>query len=461
MADNTSGTAQPKDTADNRLSLTTKVVIGMVLGFITGVVFNLIDSSFINTHIVGGLFAMIGKMFVNALKMLVVPLVIFSLICGVTGIGDIRLLGRVGGKAFAFYMGTTAVAITVAIALALIIAPGANFDMAGVDVGGITGKEAPSVWDVFAGIVPTNPIQAFANGEMLQIIFYVILIGIAALLLGDRSKPFVEACEYMNELMMKVVEVVMSFAPYGVFCLIAKTFAEQGIELFLPVMAYVLTLVGALFVHLFGTLMLILKVFAGLNPVTFMQKMRPAQIFAFSTASSNATIPVTFRAVTQRIGADNSVASFTVPFGATINMDGTAIMQGVATVFLANVYGIELGIAGYLTVIGMAVLASIGTAGVPGVGLVMLTMVLTQVGLPVEGIALILGVDRLMDMLRTVVNVTGDAVVSTVVAKTEGKLDMAVFNDPNAGTMDEEDFEIDTAAEERLAAAAKPHTKSD
>lgn len=450
-------TASAREGHGGGMSLTTKVVIGMVAGLVVGLVFNALDSAFINEHIVGGLFGMIGKMFVNALKMLVVPLVIFSLICGVTGIGDIRLLGRVGGKAFALYMATTAIAITLAIVLASIIGPGQGFQMDGVAAATVTAKQAPTVWDVFAGIVPTNPIAAFAEGKMLQIIFYVILIGIAALMLGDQSKNFVEACEYMNELMMKVVEIVMMFAPYGVFCLIAKTFAEQGIELFLPVIAYVVTLVGALFLHLFVTLMVLLKVLSGLDPWTFMKKIRPAQIFAFSTASSNATIPITFQCVTQRIGADNSVASFTVPFGATINMDGTAIMQGVATVFLANVYGIELGLFGYVTVIGMAVLASIGTAGVPGVGLVMLTMVLTQVGLPIEGIALILGVDRLMDMIRTAVNITGDAVVSTIVAKTEGKLDMAVFNDPDAGILTDEDFDIDEEAEERLAAAARPH----
>jgi len=439
------------------MSLTTKVVIGMVLGLILGVVLNVVDSPLINEHLVGGLFAMIGKMFINALKMLVVPLVVFSLICGVAGIGDIRLLGRVGGLAFALYIATTAIAITLAIALATIIGPGSGFDMSGISVAGLAAKQAPSVWDVFAAIIPTNPIAAFADGKMLQIIFYVIIIGIAALMLGDRSNDFVKACEYMNELMMKVVEIVMMFAPYGVFCLIAKTFAEQGIELFLPVIAYVVTLVSALFLHLFVTLMVMLRLLAGLDPFTFMTKIRPAQIFAFSTASSNATIPITFRCVTQRIGADNSVASFTVPFGATINMDGTAIMQGVATVFLANVYGIELGILGYLTVIGLAVLASIGTAGVPGVGLVMLTMVLSQVGLPIEGIAIILGVDRLMDMIRTVVNITGDAVVSTIVAKSQGKLDMDIFNDPEAGVILSDEFEIDTEAEARLASAARPH----
>ena len=442
--------------AVRKMSLTMQVMLGMGLGIVVGLIFNATGSEFIAEHVTGGLFAMIGKMFVNALKMLVVPLVVFSLICGVTGIGDIRALGRVGGKSFALYLMTTAVAIAVAICLALLVGPGIGFDMAGVDTSGISAKEAPSVWDVFAGIVPTNPIAAFAQGEMLQIIFYVIVVGMAALMLGDKSSGFVAACEYMNELMMKVVQIVMAFAPIGVFCLIAKTFAEQGIDLFLPVLAYVLTLTAALLIHLFGTLMLILRVLSGLNPLVFMRKLRPAQVFAFSTASSNATIPVTYRCVTERIGADQSVASFTVPFGATINMDGTAIMQGVATVFLANVYGIDLGIGGYLTVIAMAVLASIGTAGVPGVGLVMLTMVLGQVGLPIEGIAIILGVDRLMDMIRTAVNITGDAVVSTVVAKGEGKLDMAVFNDPDAGVIADGPLTIDPEAETRLAGLAHP-----
>lgn len=417
------------------MSLTAKVMLGMALGIVVGVIFNLVDSAFVNTHIVDGLFSMVGTMFVNALKMLVVPLVLFSLLCGVMGIGDIRILGRVGGKSLALYIFTTAVAIALAIALALLVGPGKGFDMTGVEAGAIAGADAPSVWQVFASIIPTNPISALANGDMLQVIFYAVVVGIAALMLGDASEPFYEACQYLNELMMKVVVIVMSFAPYGVFCLIATTFAQQGIDLFLPVLAYVATLVAALFLHLFVTLMIILKVGSGLDPVTFIRKIRPAQIFAFSTASSNATIPVTLRCVTARMGADNSVASFTVPFGATINMDGTAIMQGVATVFLANVYAVELGLGGYLTVIAMAVLASIGTAGVPGVGLVMLTMVLTQVGLPIEGIALILGVDRLMDMLRTAVNISGDAVVSMIVARTEGKLDLAVYNDPEAGAL--------------------------
>ncbi|MEY8880866.1 dicarboxylate/amino acid:cation symporter [Donghicola sp. XS_ASV15] len=439
------------------MSLTTKVLIGMGAGFVLGVILNALQIQAINTHFVSGFLGMIGRMFVNALSMLVVPLVFFSLICGVAGIGDIRILGRVGGKSFGLYLLTTATAIAVAIVMALVVGPGNGFVMEGVDTSGVTARDAPSVWETFAAIVPRNPVAAFAGGEMLQIIFYTIILGVAALMLGERSKPFVEACEYMNELMMKVVQIVMAFAPIGVFCLICKTFTEQGIGLFIPVLTYVLVLVAALLLHLFGTLMLYLKLFSGLSPIIFLKKIRPAQIFAFSTASSNATIPVTLRCVTERMGVNNSVASFTVPFGATINMDGTAIMQGVATVFLANVYGIDLGVGGYLTVIAMAVLASIGTAGVPGVGLVMLTMVLSQVGLPLEGIALILGVDRLMDMIRTAVNISGDAVVTTIVAKTEGKIDMDAYLDPATGERVDDNLEIDPAVEAELAELAKPH----
>jgi Na+/H+-dicarboxylate symporter len=236
---------------------------------------------------------------------------------------------------------------------------------------------------------------------------------------------------------MEVVNVVMYIAPIGVFALMAKTFSLQGLDMILPMLNYVAVLVGALLLHATGTLMLLLKLLGRVNPLTFLKKMRTAQIFAFSTSSSNATIPVTLRSVEKRLGVDNSTASFIVPFGATINMDGTAIMQGVATVFIANVYGIDLTLSSYLTVIIMAVLASIGTAGVPGVGLIMLAMVFDQVGLPVEGIALIIGVDRLLDMIRTAVNITGDAVVCTIVARSEDAISMKIFNDPDAGSVEE------------------------
>ena len=433
------------------MTLTTKVLLAMALGIIVGLIINLtginVEGSFTQEYVVGGLFYIIGKMFITALKMLVVPLVFFSLIAGVLGIGDIRKLGSVGLKSFGLYMLTTAIAIATAIGLAAVVIPFFSTPSASTEV--FVGKEAPPISDVLINIIPDNVVQAFATGNMLQIIFFSILLGISLLMVGKKAQSIAEGIEVMNEAMMNMVNIVMSVAPYAVFALLAKAVAELGFDLLAQLAVYVLVLIAALMFHLFGTLMFILKLFSGLSPKVFLAKIRDAQIFAFSTASSNATIPVTLRSVTKRMGVDNSVASFTVPFGATINMDGTAIMQGVATVFIANVYGVELGISGYLTVILMSVLASIGTAGVPGVGLIMLSMVFVQVGLPVEGIGLILGVDRLLDMVRTSVNVTGDAVVTCVVAKSEREIDLETFKDVNAGLVEE--LEIDDASENALA----------
>ena len=415
------------------MNLTVKVIVGMALGIVVGLAINFSglnsEGSFVQEFITGGLFHVVGKMFINALNMMVVPLVLFSLICGVCGIGDVKLLGKIGTKSFGFYVMTTAVAIASAILIAggLGIGEGMNAS----SEANFTGREAPPLSDVPINIIPTNPINAMAQGEMLSIIFFAILFGISLLLVGRKATKLIELIEILNEAMMKMVTIIMALAPYAVFCLLAKAMAELGVELFTQLIGYVVVLAGVLMFHLFVTLLLFLKVFSGLSPATFLKKIRNVQVFAFSTSSSNATIPVTLRTVTERMGVNNSVASFTVPFGATINMDGTAIMQGVATVFIANMYGVDLGIAGYLTVIMMSVLASIGTAGVPGVGLIMLSMVFSQVGLPLEGIGLILGVDRLLDMLRTAVNVSGDAVVSLIVAKSEGKLDEDVFNNKN------------------------------
>lgn len=438
-----------------KMSTTTKVLLGLLLGLITGVIINTFftGNAFVDTWLINGFFLMIGKMFINALKMLVVPLVTFSLICGVCGIGDIKALGRIGTKSFALYLLTTAIAISTAILLAEIVGPGEGFEMEGVEVASVEAKDAPPVVQVFIDIIPSNPIKAIAEGEMLSIIFYAIMFGVSVLLVGAKAKPVVQAAEMLNEVAMKMVTLVMSVAHIGVFCLIAKTFAEQGIGLLLPMAGYFFTVIGALAIHLFITLLALLYILTRFDPIMFMKKMRNAQAFAFSTASSSATLPITLRSVSERLGVNNSVASFTVPLGATINMDGTAIMQGVATVFIANVYGIDLGLGGYLTVIGMSVLASIGTAGVPGVGLIMLAMVLNQVGLPLEGIGIIMGVDRLLDMCRTAVNITGDAMVSTVVAKGENKIDLAVYNNPDAGVLDAEDIHIDVAAEVELAKA--------
>jgi Na+/H+-dicarboxylate symporter len=422
------------------MSLTSKVLWAMALGIVVGLIINMggfnTEGSFVNEYVVGGAFYIVGKLFITALKMLVVPLVFFSLLSGVFGIGDISKLGKVGAKSFGLYMLTTALAIATAIGLAAVIIPFFNTPSAET-AGNFLAKEAPPLSDVLINIVPDNIIEALASGNMLQIIFFSILLGISLLMVGEKAKSITEGVEVMNEAMMNMVNIVMSVAPYAVFALLAKAVAELGLDLLAQLAVYVVVVIMALLLHLFGTLMILLKVFTKLNPKIFLTKIRDAQVFAFSTASSNATIPVTLRSVTKRMGVDNSVASFTVPFGATINMDGTAIMQGVATVFIANVYGIELGISGYLTVIMMSVLASIGTAGVPGVGLIMLSMVFLQVNIPVEGIALILGVDRLLDMVRTSVNITGDAVVTCIVAKSEGELDAETFASPDSGILKE------------------------
>ena len=353
------------------MTLTQKVLWAMLLGIIVGLVINLggwnSEGSFVQEYVVGGIFYIIGKMFITALKMLVVPLVFFSLISGVLGIGDVRKLGSVGVKSFGLYMLTTAIAIATAIGLASIVSPGSGAN--GTTDTTFTAKEAPPISEVLINIIPDNVINAFASGNMLQIIFFSILFGISLLMVGKKAQSIAEGVEVLNEAMMHMVNIIMSVAPIAVFALLAKAISELGLDLLISLAGYVLVLVAALLLHLFGTLMFILKLFSGLSPKMFLQKIRDAQVFAFSTASSNATIPVTLRSVTKRMGVDNSVASFTVPFGATINMDGTSCYQAIAAVFIAQVFQIDLSFGQYLTVILTAVLASIGTAAVPGVGL--------------------------------------------------------------------------------------------
>ncbi|MDX1670502.1 MAG: dicarboxylate/amino acid:cation symporter, partial [Limnobacter sp.] len=339
------------------MNLTVKVIVGMVLGILVGVVINLggfnEPGGFVADFITGGLFFVIGKLFVNALTMMVVPLVLFSLICGVCGIGDVRLLGKIGGKSFLLYLMTTAIAIGTAIVIAGGLGIGQGMEASSSTT--FTGREAPPLTEVLINIIPRNPINAMSQGEMLSVIFFAILFGVSLLLVGRKATKLIEIIEILNEAMMKMVTLIMAMAPYAVFCLLAKAMAELGLELLGQLIAYVLVLVIALLVHLFVTQQVLLKSLSGLSPRIFLKKIRNVQVFAFSTSSSNATIPVTLRTVTERMGVNNSVASFTVPFGATINMDGTAIMQGVATVFIANMYGVDLGVGGYLTVIMMSV----------------------------------------------------------------------------------------------------------
>jgi len=416
--------------------LTRQIVIAMIAGIMLGVVLNQLGATpWVRLLLVDGLLHVVGSVFVAALKMMVVPLVFVSLVAGVTSLSDLNALGRIGIKALALYLTTTAIAVTIALSLASLVGPGHGFN-AGSAAADFTGKAAPPLTQVLIDMVPTNPVAAMAEGNMLQIIVFALLFGVAVTMSGARGKHVLNFFSDLDVVIMHMVEWIMRLAPYGVFALITRTFATQGLDILLPLAAYFLTLTGALAIQVFGVYPLLLKLLASLNPLTFLKKMRDPAAFAFSTASSGATIPVTLRTVEYKMGVKNSVASFTIPMGATINMDGTAMMQGVATVFIANVYGIHLGVSDYLLVVLTATLASIGTAAIPAVGLVTLTMVLGQVGLPVEGIALIIGVDRLLDMMRTVTNVTGDCAVSCIVAKSEKALDQAVFDDPAAGSVE-------------------------
>jgi Na+/H+-dicarboxylate symporter len=421
------------------MSLTKKIIIFMIAGAIVGIGINTLglnDNELTSTYVVGGLFKVVGTLFIKLLKMMVVPLVFVSLFCGAAALREPSQLGKLGGKTLLLYLFTTAVALVLAITFAYLINPGVGFNIPH-DFVPYVGKEAPSFISVILDMVPSNPIEAFAEGKMLQIIVFSILLGLGATMAGKAGQRVIDFFTDLNGVIMKLVHLIMELAPYAVFALIAKVFSELGFGAIKTLSGYFFTVLLVLFIHALVVYPTLLTTLARLNPLIFLSKIKTAMVFAFGSASSNATIPVTMRTVTKRIGVSQKVASFTIPFGATINMDGTAIMQGVATIFIANVYGIDLTMAQLGTVILMATLASIGTAGVPGVGLLMLSGVLAQVGLPVEGIGLILGIDRLLDMTRTAVNITGDAAVTCIVAKSAGEFDQEIFNDPHAGVIDE------------------------
>lgn len=423
------GSDQESGIGDTR-SLTRRILIGLASGLLMGAALHLLGRG--NTLFevcVEGLLHVGGQIFLSSLKLLVVPLVLVSLACGTAALEDVSRLGRIGGKTLGLYLMTTAIAISLAILAALLIAPGAG---AGLDVATAeyATRQAPGFAQTLIDIFPSNPFRAMAEGNMLQVIVFAILLGVAMTLSGEAGRDLLRVFESANAVIMKLVFVLMEIAPYGIFCLIAKVIAEQGLDQFRNMLWYFGTVLLVLLLHAVFTYPVLLILLGRVSPVRFFEKLRDPMSVAFGTASSGATLPVTLRTVETRLGVDESVASFTVPLGATINMDGTAIMQGVATVFIAQVYGVEIPPSGYLTIVLTATLASIGTAGVPGVGTVMLAMVLQQMSLPVEGIGLILGVDRLLDMARTAVNITGDAAVSVVVAQSEAKLDRDVFAAP-------------------------------
>ena len=412
-----------------RRRLTARILIGMAAGVAFGLLLNWLGApGRVEEFLVEGVFHLGGAVFMRVLTLLIVPLVFVSLVCGTAGLDDVARLGRIGGKTLLLYLATTAVAVSLALAAALLVRPGDGFDLGRDDVE-MEVPDAPPLVETLIDLFPSNPVEAMAEGNMLQIIVFAILFGLACTLVGTPGRRLLRAFEDLNAVILRLVMMLMQTAPYGVFCLVARVFAEQGLDAIVPLASYFGLVIAVLVLHAVVTYPLLLRVLGRLDPITFYRKMRDPLAVAFSTSSSNATLPVTLENAELRLGVHNSVASFTVPLGATINMDGTAIMQGVATGFIAQAYGIDLGVSGYLTVVLMATLASIGTAGVPSAGIVMLTMVLRQVNLPAsgEGIALVFGVDRLLDMVRTAVNVTGDSAVSCIVARSEGRLSKEVF----------------------------------
>ena len=416
------------------MSLTSRIILAMVLAMVGGILLKFInDGGYLGSlgelilvdFFTEGVLDVIGQIFIASLRLVIVPLVFFSLVCGVVSISSSSRLGSISLKTLSLYLLTTAIAISIALAFALLFDPGIGIDLALPTT--FESSSAPSLKDVLINIFPTNPIAAMAEGNMLQIIVFSILFGIALKSLGAAGDPLKKSFELINDVILSLVRMLIELAPYGIFALLFSLFAVQGFGMIGDLAKYFFLLVFVLIFHAFVTYGSLIYVLGKLNPFKFFMKVRSLAVFAFSTSSSSATMPVTLDTVKNKLGVKPTIGSFTVPLGATINMDGTAIMQGIATVFISQAYNIDLNMIDYLMVILTATLASIGTAGVPGVGLIMLAMVLEQVGLPVEGIALIIGVDRLLDMTRTAVNVCGDAMVSCVVAISEDEFDSETF----------------------------------
>ncbi|WP_326908262.1 dicarboxylate/amino acid:cation symporter [Sedimentibacter sp. MB31-C6] len=403
-----------------KLQLTTKIFIGLALGILVGL---MLQSS---PNIANSFIKPFGTLFLNLIKLVIVPLVFSSLVVGTCSLDDVRKLGRIGGKTVAYYMLTTAFAVTIGLILANITNVGGGFSIpvdASVEI-----NEAPNVIETLLNIIPSNPLKALVDGNMLQIIAFAIIIGIGIVSIGEKGKILFNFFDSFAEVMYKIIGAIMKFAPIGVFALITPVVAENGPSVLLPLLKLILVVYAGCILHATVTYSSTIKIFAKESPLKFFKGIAPATIFSFTTASSAGTLPITMKRSEENLGVPKSISSFVLPLGATINMDGTAIYQGICAIFIAQVYGLDLSLGAQLTVILTATLASIGTAGVPGAGMIMLGMVLQSVGLPMEGIALIAGVDRILDMARTSVNVTGDASCALIVAATEGELDREVYN---------------------------------
>ena len=414
-----------------KISLGNLMIIGMILGLIFGLILNFyVNDYFIkNIIFVDNIFYLGGTLFIKLMKMLVVPLVFFSIVVGVASISDIKQIGTIGGRTILIYLLTTALAVSIALLIASFIQPGLGLNMSSFSQANVTAN-ATAV-DTILSMVPDNPFNSLATGDMLPVIIFGLLIGIILAKLREETKLVNDFFNQSNKIMMEMTRIVMKFAPIGIFCLMAKTFASLGFEGLLPLTKYVACVLVCLAVQAFVVYPSLLVIFTKLNPVKFFKKFFTVMFFAFSSSTSNATIPLNIEKLSE-LGVSRDVSSFTIPLGATINMDGTAIMQGCAVMFAAQAYGIDLGLSALLTVIFTAVMASVGTAGVPSVGLITLNMVFNSVGLPVDAIAIIMGIDHLLDMFRTAVNVTGDAICTIIVSFKNKSLDLDLFNGKKA-----------------------------
>jgi len=409
-------------------NLTRNILLGMFLGFLVGSMFfylNIFPASLV-TFIKVYVFNLGSAIFVNLLKLLIVPLVFFSLVSGISSLTSMTSLGNITFKTITLYLSTTAIAVSLSLIVGSIFKPGAGYSSNIAPPENL--PEGQGIYETILDIFPSNIIEAMAQNQMLAVVFFSILFGLALNKTNHLTGNFSEAFEKLNTVFMQLVIMVISFAPIGVFCLIGKFVIADGLDIFQEAFKYVILLISVLIIHAFVTYSLILKIFTNLNIWTFFKKMKEVAIFAFSTSSSAATIPVTLKTVQDDLGVNKNVASFVIPVGATINMDGTAIMQGMATIFIAQMSGIDLTLFQYVQVVILAVVTSIGTAAVPSAGTITLVIILQQFGLPLEAIGIILAVDRILDMLRTSVNVTGDAAIACIVAESEGLLDKDIFN---------------------------------
>ena len=411
-----------------KISLGNWILIGMLLGLIVGLLLNFyVTDPFIKDIVLmNNVFYLGGNLFIKLMKMLVVPLVFFSIVVGVASISDIRTIGSIGGTTILIYLITTALAVTIALMIGMYIQPGAGLHMS--DIGGASNLTINhTMTDTILNLVPDNPFSSLATGDMLPVIIFGLLIGIILAKLREETETFNKIFTEGNKIMMEMTSIVMKFAPIGVFCLMAKTFGGLGFDGMLPLGKYVVCVLIGLAIQGFVVYPSLLAIFTRLNPIKFFKRFFSVMFFAFSSSTSNATIPLNMEKL-HEMGVSRDVSSFTIPLGATINMDGTSIMQGVAVMFAAQAYGIDLGTSALLTVIFTAVMASVGTAGIPSVGLVTLTMVFNSVGLPVQAIGVIFGIDHILDMFRTAINVTGDAICTIIVSFRNKAIDLDIYN---------------------------------